>query len=92
MNISIDIVYYIVWNIQVEFVTWEVNMNTKFEDLPRYLTPRQASELLQISLSSFYKSSWKGDIPTTKCGGRLRVDKYRLEKYLDSRTRSENMK
>jgi len=64
-------------------------MQQKFEDLPRYLTPRQASELLQISLSSFYKSSWKGDIPTTRCGGRLRVDKMKLEKFLESQTRGD---
>lgn len=66
-------------------------MKTKFEDLPRYLTPRQASELLQISLSSFYKSSWQGVIPTIKIGGRLRVDKRRLEEYLDRNTRGEKV-
>lgn len=59
----------------------------EFKELPRYLTPKQASEVLQISLSSFYKSSWKGDIPTTRLGGRIRVDKLKLEKYLETRTR-----
>ncbi len=64
-------------------------MRQSFNDLPRYLTPRQASELLQISLSSFYKSSWLGQIPTTKVGGRLRVDKIKLEKFLEGRTRGD---
>jgi len=64
-------------------------MQEKFEDLPRYLTPRQTSELLQISLASFYKSSWQGQIPTTKVGGRLRVDKIKLEKFLEGRTRGD---
>ena len=64
-------------------------MQQKFEDLPRYLTPRQTSELLQISLASFYKSSWLGQIPTTKIGGRLRVDKEKLEQFLESRTRGD---
>jgi len=62
-------------------------MKKTYDELPRYLTPRQASEVLQISLSSFYKSSWQGDIPITKVGGRIRVDKLKLEKYLESRSR-----
>lgn len=62
----------------------------KFENLPRYLTPKQAAQLLQISLSSFYKSSWLGHIPTTKLGGRLRVDKIRLQEFLDAKTRGGN--
>jgi len=64
-------------------------MQQKFEDLPRYLTPRQTSELLQISLASFYKSSWQGQIPTTRVGGRLRIDKLKLEKFLESQTRGD---
>ncbi len=64
-------------------------MQKSFNDLPRYLTPRQASELLQISLSSFYKSSWLGQIPTIKFGGRLRVDKIKLEQYLENQTRCD---
>jgi len=64
-------------------------MHQRFNDLPRYMTPRQAAELLQISLSSFYKSSWLGQIPTTKIGGRLRVDRIKLEQFLESQTRGD---
>ncbi len=58
-----------------------------FEKLPRYLTPTETAAVLRISLASFYKKAHLGQIPVTKLGGSLRVDKYRLERYLDKRTR-----
>ncbi len=57
-----------------------------FEKLPRYLTPTETAAVLRISLASFYKKRHLGQIPVTKVGGSLRVDKYRLAKYLDERT------
>jgi excisionase family DNA binding protein len=57
-----------------------------FETLPRYLKPIEAAAVLRISLASFYKKAHLRQIPVTKCGGSLRVDKYKLEKYLDKRT------
>jgi len=54
---------------------------------PRFLTPKEAAEILRLSLAAFYKKSWMGIIPTTKVGGSLRVDKNKLEEYLEKRTR-----
>jgi excisionase family DNA binding protein len=62
-------------------------MTQKFEDLARYLTPNEAATVLRISLASFYKKAHLRQIPVTKVGGSLRCDKFRLEKYLESRTR-----
>jgi len=63
-------------------------MTRKFEDYPRYLTPEDVCEILQISKASFYKRVWKGnDIITTRLGGSIRVDKRRLEKQLEENTR-----
>ena len=59
-----------------------------FEEYQRYLTPDDVCEILKISKPSFYKRAWKGELPITKLGGSLRVDKYKLEKLLDSNTRS----
>lgn len=61
-------------------------MTQTFEDLPRYLTPVEAAAVLRISLASFYKKAYLRQIPVTKCGGSLRVDKFKLAKYLDDRT------
>ncbi len=61
-------------------------MAQNFEKLPRYLKPVEAAAVLRISLASFYKKAHLRQIPVTKCGGSLRVDKYRLEKFLDERT------
>lgn len=61
--------------------------NIGFEDLPRYLKPEEAAVLLRISLKSFYKKAHLGQIPVIKLGGSLRVDKYRLEKHMENRTR-----
>lgn len=58
-----------------------------FEKLPRYLTPNQTSDLLQISKKSFYKHVHLGHIPVTKLGGSLRVDKFKLEKMLEDNSR-----
>ena len=62
-------------------------MATKFEELPRYLKPVEAAELLRLSMASFYKRAHLGQIPVIKLGGSLRVDKYRLQQYLEERTR-----
>jgi len=59
----------------------------EFSELPRYLKPQQAADLLQISLSSFYKRAHYGQLPIIKMGGSLRVDKYALEKHLEQNTR-----
>ena len=66
-------------------------MSKQFENLPRYLTPGQTSEVLQISLSSFYKRAHYGQLPVIKMGGSLRVDKHALEKYLATNTRRLNV-
>jgi len=65
-------------------------MQQSFEDLPRYLTPVEAASLLRISLAAFYKRAHLRQIPITKLGGSVRVDKLKLEQYLDKRTRGGN--
>ena len=61
----------------------------EFKELPRYLTPKQTADVLQISLSSFYKRVFNLQLPVIKLGGSLRVDKYALEKHLEMRTRGK---
>jgi len=58
-----------------------------FEQYGRYLTPDECCEILKISKRSFYKRIWKGDIPTTRLGGSIRVDKRKLEKLFEENTR-----
>ncbi len=65
-------------------------MSQDFEKLPRYLTPVETAVVLRISLASFYKKRHLGQIPVTKVGGTLRVDKFKLEKYLEERTTGGN--
>ena len=57
-----------------------------FESLPRYLKPVEAAALLRISLASFYKKAYLRQLPITKIGGSIRVDKLRLASYLEERT------
>ncbi|NIS09219.1 MAG: helix-turn-helix domain-containing protein [Candidatus Dadabacteria bacterium] len=54
------------------------------DNWPRYLTPTQTSEVLQIPMSTFYKLSARGDLPVVKVGGSLRVDKYKLIEKLEN--------
>ena len=61
----------------------------EFKELPRYLTPKQVADVLQISLSSFYKRAHYGQLPVIKMGGSLRVDKHALEKHLEKNTRGK---
>jgi len=62
------------------------------KDLPRYLLPAEVASLLQISLNSFYIRVHRGQLPVIKLGGSIRVDRYRLEKFLDERTIEPNFK
>lgn len=59
----------------------------KFEDLPLYLKPDEVCEILRITKASFYKRVFVGEIPTTKVGASLRVNKFKLFEYLERRTR-----
>lgn len=60
----------------------------EFKDYPRWLTPDDVCELLQISKNAFYIRIFRGDIPSCKLGkGTVRVDKYKLEKMLEDSTR-----
>lgn len=63
-------------------------MKTKidFDSLPRYLTPQETARVLRISLSSFYKRRFLGQLPVVKLGGSLRVDKRALERFLEHQT------
>lgn len=58
-----------------------------FDKLPRFLMPDEVCALLRISKGSFYKRAFLGQLPVTKVGGSLRVDKIKLLEYLERRTR-----
>jgi len=62
-------------------------MRNRFEELPRYLTPKQVADVLQISLASFYKRAYLSQLPVIRLGGSLRVDKLALEKHMEQNTR-----
>ena len=58
---------------------------------PRYMTPKQVSEYLQIPISTFYKLSARGDLPgAVKVGGSIRVSLRILEEYL-SKSRNKKL-
>ena len=49
----------------------------------RYITVREAAELLSLSEKSCYKMAIRGDIPSIRIGRARRVDLLRLEKMLE---------
>ena len=57
-----------------------------FDALPLYLKPDEVCALLRISKPSFYKRAYLRQLPITKIGGSLRVDKFKLIEYLQVRT------
>ncbi len=51
------------------------------------LTPRQAAEILGIKLSTLYKYSMSGKIPTVKILGNLRFRADALQEFIDANSR-----
>ncbi len=52
------------------------------------LTPKELSELLQIKLSTVYKWSHYGYVPSVKIGDLLRFRKKRIEEWIKTREKS----
>jgi len=53
------------------------------DEYQQLLLPEEVCEILRISLPSFYKRAWQGDIPIIKVGRSIRVDKRKLLKMLE---------
>jgi len=50
----------------------------------RWITPRECALYLAIHLKTVYAKIAKGEIPAAKIGGTLRVDRVRLDKFMES--------
>ncbi len=63
------------------------NSNKKNNEMPRYLTPRQTQELLQISRATFFRMVGDGRLPGAfKLGDQWRVDSKKLMRWIDEKT------
>ena len=55
-------------------------------DLPATITVERAGELLGLSRSAAYRAAAKGELPTVRFGGRLKVPTARLRQLLGVET------
>jgi excisionase family DNA binding protein len=55
-------------------------------EIQKLLTPSEAADILRVKLSTLYKYSMAGRIPTTKIGGALRFRAEDLANYIESNT------
>ncbi len=55
-------------------------------DQNKLLLPEEASGFLRISLASFYKRVWAGQIPVIRIGRSLRVDEQKLLEILNDQS------
>src|SRR2546422_9484475 len=61
-------------------------------DGPRdVLTAREAAKYLRLALPTFYRYMWQGKIPSSKIGGRDRVKKSLLERWLGKKGEGEDV-
>lgn len=51
----------------------------------RWITPKQCSSYLSIHLKTVYSQIERGEIPATKIGGSVRIDRKKLDDILESR-------
>ena len=51
-------------------------------DLPATITVEQAGQVLGLSRSAAYRAAARGELPTVRFGGRLRVPTARLRQLL----------
>ena len=57
------------------------------KELTPLLTPREAGEILRIKLSTVYKMSMSGILPTVKISGSLRFRREALSKFIEENSR-----
>ncbi|MEI6874642.1 MAG: helix-turn-helix domain-containing protein [Spirochaetota bacterium] len=56
----------------------------------RFYTIREAAAILRMSVSWLYKATESGEIPSFRCGGRVIIDKEKLEEYILLNSSSSN--
>ncbi len=57
------------------------------EKIANLLTPQEAAEILGIKLSTLYKYSMSGKIPTVKILGNLRFRTDALQEFIDANSK-----
>jgi molybdopterin-binding protein len=55
------------------------------------LTAREAARYLSLTLPTFYRYLWRGDIPGSKIGGRYRFKKSLLDRWLGKKPVGEEI-
>src|SRR2546430_3162137 len=55
------------------------------------LTAREAAKYLRLALPTFYRYMWQGKIPSSKIGGRDRVKKSLLDRWLGKKAEGEDV-
>ncbi|MHB8481864.1 MAG: TOBE domain-containing protein [Nitrospiria bacterium] len=55
------------------------------------LTAREAARYLSLTLPTFYRYLWRGDIPGSKIGGRYRFKKSLLDRWLGKKPAGEEI-
>src|SRR2546422_7499044 len=55
------------------------------------LTAREAAKYLRLALPTFYRYMWQGKIPSSKIGGRYRVKKSLLDRWLGKKAEGEDV-
>ena len=51
----------------------------------RWLTPAETAEYLSLHVKTIYAQAARGEIPASKIGGSIRIDKKRLDEQLEAR-------
>jgi excisionase family DNA binding protein len=59
----------------------------KLEDLPHFLTPRQAAEIGNFRLSWIYEQTRREALPMAKCGNHVRIPRDEFLDYLRNGSR-----
>jgi excisionase family DNA binding protein len=61
------------------------SIKVELESLPKFLTLKQAAEILQVDYFTVYRLVIVGEIDATKVGGVWRMPKCALKEYLEKR-------
>ena len=67
-------------------------MTNSNNENPKTLSVPAAGKIVGLSKNAVYSAARRGEIPTLRFGGRLRVPMYRLEKLLRGDSQTEPMK
>lgn len=54
----------------------------------RWITSRECAEYLSLSVKTVYAQAARGEIPSSKVGGSIRIDRKRLDEQLEAQDRS----